>query len=33
MKSTAEMKQQATYSEWDFEAVYKIDEGEYPKLR
>ncbi len=33
-KTTAEMKQQATFSGWDFATVWSINEGvDYPKLR
>jgi hypothetical protein len=33
-KTTAEMKQQATYANWDFDKVWTIDEGNgYPDLR
>ena len=31
-KSTAEMKQQTTYSGWDFNSIWKIQTGQYPKL-
>jgi hypothetical protein len=33
-KSSAEMKRRATFANWDFEAIWDIDEGNsYPKLR
>jgi hypothetical protein len=33
-KTTAEMKQQATFEDWDFSSIWGIDEGEsYPYLR
>jgi prepilin-type N-terminal cleavage/methylation domain-containing protein len=33
-KTTAEMKQQSTFVDWDFDTVWQIDEGEtYPYLR
>ena len=32
-KTTDEMKNQATYTGWDFESTWKINEGDYPKLR
>jgi hypothetical protein len=32
-KTTAQMKQQATYIDWDFRTIWKIDEGiSYPRL-
>ncbi|MGQ9856613.1 MAG: hypothetical protein ACUVQF_07750 [Fervidobacterium sp.] len=33
-KTTAEMKQQATFVDWDFTNIWKIDEGvDYPRLK
>ena len=33
-KTTIEMKQQATYTGWDFNEVWSIDEGvDYPRLQ
>ncbi len=33
-RTTAQMRQQATFSNWDFENIWEIDEGEgYPTLR
>ena len=33
-KTTAEMQQEATFTNWDFDHVWSIDEGnDYPKLR
>ena len=33
-KTTEEMMKQTTYSGWDFDTVWKIDENnDYPKLR
>jgi hypothetical protein len=33
-KSTDEMMKQITYKDWDFDTIWKIDEGnDYPKLR
>jgi hypothetical protein len=33
-RTTAEMKQQSTFVDWDFDTVWQIDEGEtYPYLR
>ena len=32
-KTTAQMKQQATYTDWDFSTIWEIDEGiSYPRL-
>jgi len=33
-KTTEQMKLKETYERWDFETIWKIDEGnDYPKLR
>ena len=32
-KTTEEMKNQATYSGWDFDTIWKIDGNDYPTLR
>ena len=32
--TTSQMKKRASYQDWDFDKVWKIDEGKsYPKLR
>ena len=32
-KTTAEMQTQSTYSGWDFDTIWQMNEGEYPTLR
>ena len=32
-KTTAEMKQQGTYQDWDFSTVWEWVENDYPRLR